>query len=198
MPHLDVLRKMKHIFQPTALILVVGLSTNLLAGEFLAKEADPKITIKSVGPDPDNPKLLSVSVTMEAIGHGPVALAQDQFSVSISTQNEPYLFSSDAIFPATTAKTIKIEPDNPLTVTIKVDKNRFGMKESWSALQKGVYELQIRVNSGKSRDFDYQWLGQTYSKARKIKIPMAEQVVAPNRSLPPSQISTSPVRGSED
>ena len=109
-----------------------------------------------------------------------------------------YLFEGEAIFEAATPNIIDVTDKNGTTLKVRCRQSIGAKKEYWKGLPAGNYDIQVRVNSGKSREFDYQWLGQTYSNARKIKIPMAEQAVAPNRSLPPSQKSTSPVRGSED
>lgn len=157
------------------LLLVIGCLSCHGDEPFQAAGANPKLTINSVKRDSADKSLLAVSVTIEADGEGRLALAQNQFTLLISNEKNPWLFSAEAIFPNEFAKNFEVPLGKPITVTIKADKAISGEKASWQNLPNGIYQIQVRLNSFKGREFDFHWLGQTYSEGRKIKLPLAEQ-----------------------
>jgi hypothetical protein len=99
-----------------------------------------------------------------------VALSQEQITVSIQTENEPYLFQGKPTFPKDAPNIFTVTATKSTTLSFAVSTNEFGHHEHWSKLPKGRYKLRVYVNSGKTREFDYQWLGQTYSDSYNLKI----------------------------
>jgi hypothetical protein len=163
--------KMKPTIQ-TTLILSLLFSPSLRAAEFLAATTSPKITIDNIERNAVDPNFLTLTVTVGATGKGQLALNQEQFTVSISTKNKASWFSAHAVFPELQPKNFLIVSGKPQVIKIQISKDRFGKKESWRQLPDGNYQIQVRLNSGKSKEFDFQWLGQTYSKSKNIKLPI--------------------------
>ena len=142
------------------------------AGDFINPESSPRLTIKSVYRNRSEPDLLSVVVQFSATKEGPVALTQDQVSIHITTADKPHLFVSDATFQKKASTRLLIKPGSPVSFALQVGKNRFGKKRSWSSLPPGEYRLQAYVNAGEQQEFDYHWLGQTYSDAWTLQLPI--------------------------
>ena len=71
----------------------------------------------------------------------------------------------------------------------------FVLRKSAAQIEAGNEDLVRRVLSKVKGRPTY---GDLISTLEKLKTEVAEQAVAPNRSLPPSQKSPSPIRGAED
>jgi hypothetical protein len=130
----------------------------------------PRLSITAVSIPADKSKPLKITVILQCVGRTPIALSRDQFSVHISARNDPLIFLSDAIFPANAAKTFILAPNEHLTLNIEAFKDRFDRNKRWSKLPRGKYTLKVYINSSKTPDFDYQWLGQTYSNGYILEI----------------------------
>jgi hypothetical protein len=136
---------------------------------YLDTKSRLRLRIKSVNETQRwNP--LQVTLEIAAKGPTPLALSQDQFSVHIDDGQKPYLFVCKAFFAKDAPKVFKILPENPCTVTLTTFTNIFGHGEYWSDLPNGTYVLTVCINGGKTRRFDYQWLGLNYSDGFKLVI----------------------------
>jgi len=135
------------------------------ADRYLPAESDPKLEIKGIAVPKDRSQPLDVTFELAAQGrrNGPVAISQQQLSLHISTKDEPYLFVSDLQFPKSTPSVFVVEPGKPTKLSAKSSSDRFHDNRPWSALPPGKYRVRVYINSGKSLEFDYQWLGSTYS-----------------------------------
>jgi hypothetical protein len=140
------------------------------AETFLGTNSEPVLRITKVTIPKERKQPLEITFEFTAEGKGPVALSQEQFSLHIFNSDQPYLFVSEMLFPKGSARVFVVHPDKPVTLSAKSAKNRFGDHGTWSDLSPGKYKLQIYANSGKLREFDYQWLGQTYSPEAALTI----------------------------
>jgi hypothetical protein len=161
---------MKTRFAAILLIFALGGMPCFSADRFLSTASSPRLHIKSVKKPTKPNQPLELSVEMTADGTTSVALSQEQIAVSIHAENEPYLFQGKPTFPKDTPNIFTVAPTKPATLSFTVSINEYGRHEHWSKLPKGNYTLRVYVNSGKSAEFDYQWLGQTYSDTYKLKI----------------------------
>lgn len=149
---------------------VLSASAILAAQRLLPPESTPTLHIKTVTIPADRTQPLSVTFEMAARGTGAVTVAQQQFSLHISTRSQPYLFVSDLQFTTNAARLFTFEPHVAATLTVTSSTNRHGVPVTWSALKPGRYSARVYINGGKTREFDYQWLGQTYSDDYEITI----------------------------
>jgi len=161
---------MKTRFAAILLTLALGGMPCFSADRFLSTASSPRLRIKSVKKPTKTNQPLELLVEMAADGTTSVALSQEQITVSIHTENEPYLFQGKPTFPKDAPNIFTVTPTKPATLSFTVSINESGRHEHWSKLPKGNYTLKVYVNSGKSAEFDYQWLGQTYSDDFKLKI----------------------------
>jgi hypothetical protein len=129
----------------------------------------PHLQIKSVKGEHQQ-KPLQVTLEIAADGPTPLALSQDQFSVHIDDSQRPYYFVGKALFTKDAPKVFKILPEKPVMVALTTSTNKFGHGEYWNDLPSGTYSLTVRINSGKSQRFDYQWLGENCSDGFKLVI----------------------------
>jgi hypothetical protein len=99
---------------------------------------------------------------MSADDQTPIAVSQDQITVHISSERDPYLFVGHASFAADAPRIFVAAPQKPITLSFTADRD-YSNGRRWSQLPPGRYRIRVYINSGKSLTFDYQWLGQTYS-----------------------------------
>lgn len=137
---------------------------------FLITSSSPLLRIKSVKKPSKPNQPLELLVELNSDGATSVAISQEQITVCIYTENQPYLFRGKPVFPKDAPNIFTVTPTKPSTLSFTVSTNDSGSHEHWSKLPKGNYMLRVYVNSGKSTEFDYQWIGQTYSDDFKIKI----------------------------
>jgi hypothetical protein len=93
---------MKYFFLLACLLTICVTATG--QKHFRHTESYPRLRIKAVSIPQDGSDPLKIRVTLQCIGSTPLALSQDQFSVQISTQNDPMYFLAEAIFPAEAPK----------------------------------------------------------------------------------------------
>lgn len=153
-------------------IAVLATAAVFAAERLLPPESTPVLRIKKVTVPDDRTRPLSVTFEMAARGTGAFTVAQQQFSLHISTPRQPYLFVSDLQFSnSAPPRLFAIEPHTAATLTVTSSTNRDGvLPHIWSALKPGKYSVRVYINGGKTRDFDYQWLGQTYSDEYELTI----------------------------
>jgi len=146
-------------------------TATLVAGDsYLTTESHPRLRIRSVQKPEKKSRPLEVTVELASEGKTAVAVSREQFSVHIYTDQQPYLFVGDASFPTNAPRVFAVMPQKPSTLSVSASTNRLGDGKRWSDLPPGSYTLRIYINSGKRREFDYQWLGQTYSDDYKLVI----------------------------
>ncbi len=129
----------------------------------------PKLTITAVSIPVKKAKPLKIAFTVKCVGQT-IALSQDQFSVSISTEKDPYFYFGSATFPPDSPNIFRLNPNEEIRLTLLTLRDRNSPKKSWGTLPPGKYTLRIYVNSGKAPEFQYQWLGQTYSNDYVLRI----------------------------
>jgi len=115
---------------------------------------------------------LVVTFDLQTTGKGRFSIGLDQFWVLFSTDDEPFRFSGEAVFDKGTPKVINVSNKKGVTLTLRCKEDKHGRKQGWKNLPDGVYDLQVRLNSGKLLKFDYHWRGQTYSKEKVIRLPL--------------------------
>lgn len=156
------------------LLLACALSTLATAlqaaDDFANADGIPTLRITSVKTGDKKSQPLEVSFELSTDGKTPIALAQSQFSAQIFAKDKTCPFTGDVTFTSNDPKVLKVLPGQPITVSPQTSTNRFGTNEFWDALPPGSYILRIYINSGKSQEFDYQWLGQTYSNDHTLLI----------------------------
>jgi hypothetical protein len=147
--------------------VVLLVLTAFAVERFRAPEGFPRLRIKSVATPKEKSRPLELTVELTADGKTPVSVSREQFSVHIS----PYpSFIADAIFPTNAPQVFTVPSQKSVSFTLSVSTNRFDRGERWSELRPGKHTIQVYLNSGKSREFDYQFLGQTYSDSHEIEI----------------------------
>lgn len=136
----------------------------------------PKITINSIETSKTSNETLMINFTLEARNNLPLALAQNQFSIRIfSSEDHSELFCSEANFLNNVSNPIKIKEGEKISITIEIKSDYKETKKKWCDLPNGKYFIKIYLNSSKSQDFDYQWLGQTYSDRWNFTLPFNRQ-----------------------
>jgi len=139
-----------------------GQKNNALpAKAFLRADGSPKLRISSVKEGGGKPRPLEVSLRLSTDGKTPIALSRSQFSILIMTKHDADGFRSGVLFNDVDGDVVKILPNQSLTISLLTTKDRYGSQAG--DLPSGTYTVRVYVNSGKSQEFDYQWLGQTYS-----------------------------------
>ena len=123
--------------------------------------ASPKLRIEQVKVPKDASEPVTIRFVLTAEGQGPMAISREQFKLSISSSGKPVETCSMG-FAKDAPKTFTVTPESPVTITVT----------SWTArsLRPGKYMLRINVNSSKTRQFDYQWLGATHSEEHALQI----------------------------
>jgi hypothetical protein len=151
--------------------LLLFFSTSLSAQQkYRPTESWPEINILRVMIPKDKSIPLKVTFTLRCGGKTPLALAREQFQISIYTKNTPYIFDTFALFSPNLPGIFKLEAGEKITLMAQASRNRFDPKQLWSELPSGRYILRINVTGSKTPDFDYQWLGMTYSNEFPLQI----------------------------
>jgi hypothetical protein len=141
---------------------------------FRAPGGTPRLKIKSVSL-PENPRdPLKIEFELSSEGKGPAALSKDQFVVHLSAPDQ-----SSTRFPVSLeeekSKIIKVSPGKPIflkaSISMSDPLNSTKDRKHWSKLPPGKHDLCIGIRFfNKSLSFDYQWLGETWSKKYEIII----------------------------
>jgi len=125
--------------------------------------------IKAVAITKERPQHLQVTFELVAVGKTPVAVAQDQFGILISKRR--WYFDSGLSFTNGAPRIFTVSPDTRLTINATVLlTNKWDEKQRWIELSPGQYGAQIFIGSGKTRQFDYQWMGQMSSDRLEFEI----------------------------
>jgi hypothetical protein len=140
------------------------------ANGYLRTLSWPRLRIKSVKSPQHPSRPLEVILEFACDGETAVAVAQEQFSIYVFTDDAPYRFVADATFPTGVPRVLIVTPHQSMTLTVYADRNRFDDRERWSDLRPGNYKICVYINSGKDQEFDYHWLGQTHSDERPLLI----------------------------
>ena len=173
---------MKLLIQIACLLAVMM----MVSGQQPYRHTDsyPKLHITSVSIPTNKTEPLKIAVTISCVGPTPIALSRDQFSVSISTERNPYLYEGDAIFLSDFPEIFRLNSNENIALVLFTFRDRTSARKSWRTLPAGKYRLRIYVNSDKTFRFDYQWLGQTYSNDYMLQIKRrgaTQQVIRPER-----------------
>ena len=159
---------MKRLMLSTPFLIFVAIAHG--QPQYRHTDSYPKLHVKTVSIPANRSRPLKITLAVTCVGRTPIALSRDQFSVSISTENDPYLFYGEAIFAAGTPRILRLNSDETILLTVRTVRDRNFPQKSWGRLRPGNYELRVYINSGKSAEFDYQWLGQTYSNDYLLRI----------------------------
>jgi hypothetical protein len=128
------------------------------ADRFLSPVSYPRLRIKSATTPITRPELMRVRLELSAEGKGPVALSQEQFVITVSPY--PYVYVKPT-FETNAPRVFTIGPDKPLTVSCTVPT---------AAFKPGKQRFDVGIGSGKTREFDYQYLGQGHSENYEIEV----------------------------
>ena len=151
-------------------LLSFAVATLLAADSYLKTESHPRLRIKSVQKPEKKSQPLELALELSCEGKTMVAVSQEQFSIHIYTDQQPYLFVGDASFPTNAPRVFTVKPQKSSTLSVTTSTNHLRDGKSWSDLPPGIYTLRVYIGSGKTPQFDYQWLGQTYSDDYKLVI----------------------------
>ena len=160
-------------------LLASATATLLAADRYVNAESYPRLRVKSVTVPQARSQPLQIAFEIASVGKTPVAISQKQFSVWVFAAEQPVLsvlFVGLPVFPANSPQVFRISPDKPMPLTVTVSTNSLPVADHpdrpshWGDLPAGSYTLRVYVNSDKVREFDYQWLGQTYSDDYKLVI----------------------------
>lgn len=131
--------------------------------------SSPQLTIKSIVKPAKRGEPLRIDLNISTLGSTPIALSKSQFTVQIGTANKPGVWGSKIEFVGLKEEIVTVAPGSTKVVAIQTLEDRSGSPQ-WDTLPPGRYEVRVYVNSGKSREFADQWLGQTYSKEYPLEI----------------------------
>ena len=137
-----------------------------------AEQSWPELSVLDVSPQGKANAPLKVRFSIKSDGATPLVLEQNQISVHLFDRNDHSLFLADAVFANHVPDPIKIGSGQTVEFLVGVSADRFDKTKTWDKLPDGRYVLKLYVNSGKEQDFEFQWLGQTYSNKFPIKLPM--------------------------
>ena len=155
---------MKHLFHAifaTLLLLVLTAESR----EVRRTRSCPCLKILSVAIPSANTNSLVVHLRLTvAQGNEPVAVSADWLTINISKPDDEWtmLFDGHAAFVGMTNSTVVISPSCTNDVKLTTNADRFTGRR-WADLPSGRYRMRVYLNSSKTPDYDYQWLGQTYS-----------------------------------
>lgn len=142
-------------------VLLQAQSVTMMPGQRQYREAKsvPDLSVSAVQIPDDKSKPLEIALVFRRVGRNPVALSQEQFSVSIFNKDEKEVFFGKPIFPSDVPKVFTLARKKSITLRFGVLENHLDQKKYWNALPSGNYILRVYINSSKMRNFDYQWLG---------------------------------------
>jgi hypothetical protein len=159
------------LYRLRTLLIVLALGPPVVAADrYLTTDSDPRLRIQSVEMPERKSEALTITLELGAKGKAPVALSQEQFSIHICTDEQPYRFVCDATFAANVPRVLLVTPEKASLLSVGTSTNRAKRSERWADLPPGKYTIRVYINSGKEREFDYQWLGQTYSDSYTLVI----------------------------
>ena len=137
-----------------AFLVVVATVTD----RYISPGSHPLLRIKSATTPVSKPAAVKITLEISAEGKAPVALSQDQFIITASVF--PYV-QIEPTFETNAPRILTISPGKPVTVSLLV---------STATLKSGKYQLTVDTGSGKTRQFDYQYLGQAHSQNYEVEI----------------------------
>ena len=153
----------KSILSKTFVISLVILATAVFAADrFREPRSHPKMSIKIVMMPKDPSRPLQVLFELAAEGKSPIAVSQQQFSVHIGRDEQPRAFVGNAVFSTNAPKVFTVPAKIPLSLDVTTSSNRLA-GGLWSDLRPGTYKLRVCIDAAKTREFDYQWLAETFS-----------------------------------
>jgi hypothetical protein len=151
-----MLSHMRHITFIALLALLAAAAAG--ADRFLPSASYPRLRIKSATTPIKRPELMKVTLEMSAEGKGPVALSQGQIGVTVSPY--PYVYVKPT-FETNAPLVFIIRPDKPVIVSFTVPTANF---------RPGKQRFDVGFGSGKTQEFDYQFLGQGHSENYEIEV----------------------------
>jgi hypothetical protein len=115
------------------------------------------------------PESLQVSLRLSSKGTTPVALSQEQFAVIVSRPGMSDLYA-DASFTTNSPRVFTVQPNTSLSISLGASTNDLRFIQAWKALKPGKYQAQVHIGSGKTRLFDYEFMGQRHSNTYEFEI----------------------------
>jgi len=151
---------------------------------FRKTDSWPVMVIESVVMPTTSNGPLEIVFTLKASKMSPVAVAQHSFGVVISDESHPWQFVATPTFPSEKENVLIVQPGSSIHLKATALADNHDKKKTWYSLPAGEYKMRIYAWGGKSREFDYQWLGQTYSDDYKLTIGKKESGVGQPATQP--------------
>ena len=115
-------------------------------------------------------KPFEIVFEIKADGTSPIAIARKDLDVVIQNNNNPWLFVATPFFKNEKREVFIIQPGQSLKLRATVLSDNMNKEKTWYSLPSGDYKIRVYALSGKTLEFDYQWLGQVYSNDYKFII----------------------------
>ena len=132
----------------------------------------PELVVLDVSASEKTNAPLTVRFSIKSDGPTPLVLEQSQITLHIKDGNDPYLFVAEPVFADNISDPIQVRPRQTVEFRAEISADRYDKTKTWDKLPNGRYVVQVYLNSGKEQNFEFQWLGQTYSKEFPIKLPL--------------------------
>jgi hypothetical protein len=162
---------MKRLFC-SLICLVAGLSFVAVFAyaqtAFLRADSQPKIHVQNVIIPQRASDPLLVTFKIISTGKTPVAIAQENIGFELW---RPGIYSrkgGDLLFSNSVPRVVVVQPGSNVVINAMILTN--AQNEAWSVLGPGKYGLQISTGSGKTQNFDYEWMGQLHSDSYEFEV----------------------------
>jgi hypothetical protein len=145
-------------------LLQIFFSGAIIAGEtakYLAPDAPPEYHIQSVTVPGELTNSLKIVFKITTVGKTPIAVSQENLAYELKLSGKSSAYYGDLVFPATEPQILIVQPHTNRIVAVTITKDNFN--RIWSASGPGTYDIRICSGSGKSRHFDYEFMGQSHS-----------------------------------
>jgi hypothetical protein len=142
--------------------------------EFKSAMGSPQLRILEMEIPADDSEPVRLLVKFEVnSGEGPVALSINQLTAVVAEKNNPFKFllRCNVISNDDGRKIFLFSKGKSIESKLEAFHERSLSHQKWSELPHGDYSLLLQINSGKKQEFDYQWLGQSFSSALRFKVP---------------------------
>ena len=150
-------------------LLCFGAPDSHTQTNFLPPHARPSVQItNAVFFDGATPSL-QLTFELAAVGKTPIALAQEQFTATISKSR--WSFDGELALPGRASKILTANPGKPeLVKAIVTVENSEAQSDRRLKLSPGRYTVQLFFGSGRRRRFDYQYLGVGHSNSFEFEV----------------------------
>ena len=119
----------------------------------------PILEILSVALPQEATKPMEIKFKISVSGKTPIAICQSNFVTKLEARDLNSFYWGVLDFPTNTPKIVIARPGKPLVITATSVYASRGGHLKWRDIPPNEYLLFIGVGSGKSRMFDYEFLG---------------------------------------